>query len=331
MARVLIVGGAGYIGSHCAKALSAAGHESVVFDSLLSGHRDFVRWGPFIQGDIRDAGALDAALTNQKIDAVMHFAALAHVGESVKFPGLYYDVNVNGTRTLLDAMIRANVRLMVFSSTCAVYGEPERMPIVESTPMKPVNPYGWSKFVCEKMMEDFERAYGLRSARLRYFNAAGADPTGELGEDHSPKRRLVSLVLDTALGNSQKVEVFGTDYNTPDGTAIRDYVHVHDLAIAHVQALERLLRGGETMAVNLGSGHGASVKEVVDTARAVTGIDIATREAKRRPGDPAILVAAPTEARKLLGWSPIRSDLNTIIADAWRWQKLRSIAVPARA
>ena len=241
---------------------------------------------------------------------------------------MYYDVNVNGTRTLLDAMIRANVRLIVFSSTCAVYGQPERMPIIESTPMKPVNPYGWSKFVCEKLMEDFELAYGLRSARLRYFNAAGADPKGELGEDHNPKRRLISLVLDTALGNSQKVDVFGIDYNTPDGTAIRDYVHVHDLAIAHVLALEQLLRGGATMAVNLGSGHGASVKEVIDTARAVTGIDIVTHKAPRRPGDPPVLVAAPTEAKKLLGWSPSRSDLNTIIADAWRWQKLRNCAVP---
>jgi UDP-arabinose 4-epimerase len=323
MARILITGGAGYIGSHCAKALSAAGHACVVFDNLSLGHRDFVRWGPFVGGDIRDASALDKVFSSFQIDAVMHFAALAHVGESIQFPSLYYDVNINGTRILLDAMMRAGVRLIVFSSSCVVYGESGLAPIGEDAPMEPVNPYGITKFVCERMMGDFEQAYELRSARLRYFNAAGADPSGELGEDHTPKRRLISLVLDAALGKTPLVEVFGTDYQTPDGTAVRDYVHVHDLANAHVLAMQHLFDGGSTVAVNLGSGRGVSVKQVVETARAVTGRRILTRYAQRRVGDPSILVAAPALADKLLGWSANCSDLTTIISDAWRWHKLR--------
>lgn len=236
MARVLITGGAGYVGSHCAKALATAGHEGIVFDNLTFGNREFVRWGPLIEGDIRDAAALDAVFRAHRVDAVMHFAALAYVGESVTEPSRYYDINVHGTRVLLDAMVRAEVPAIVFSSSCAIYGEPDHVPIVETTRLDPINPYGFTKLVCERMMDDFGRAYGLKSARLRYFNAAGAEPTAEIGEDHRPETHLIPLILDSAMGRSSQIKVFGTDYSTPDGTAIRDYVHVTDLARAHVLA-----------------------------------------------------------------------------------------------
>jgi UDP-arabinose 4-epimerase len=323
MASILITGGAGYVGSHCAKALAAAGHEPVVFDNLAFGHREFVRWGPLVEGDIRDSAALDVVFRGHRIEAVMHFAALAYVGESVTAPGRYYDVNVHGTRVLLDAMMRAGVSRIVFSSSCAVYGQPSRVPIVESTRCDPINPYGFTKLACEHMMDDFGRAHGLKSARLRYFNAAGAEATGEIGEDHSPETHLIPLVLEAASGARPAVQVFGTDYETADGTAIRDYVHVSDLARAHVLALEHLLDGGDSIAVNLASGRGASVREVVDTARAVTGRKIDARAAPRRPGDPAVLVADPALARERLGWSAELSDLATIITDAWRWHQQR--------
>ena len=323
MSRILITGGAGYVGSHCAKALAGAGHEGIVFDNLSTGHRSSVRWGRLIQGDIRDAAALDGVFGEYRIDAVMHFAALAYVGESVTLPGRYYDVNVHGTQVLLDAMQRAGVRQIVFSSSCAIYGEPDCVAIAESTKLDPINPYGFSKLVCERMMEDFGRAHGLKSARLRYFNAAGAESTGEIGEDHEPETHLIPLILDAALGRKPSIQIFGTDYQTSDGTAVRDYVHVSDLARAHVLTLQYLLDGGDTVAVNLGSGHGASVLQVIDTARAVTGLKIDVQEAPRRPGDPSILVAEANHARELLGWSPEQSDLTTIITDAWRWHKVR--------
>jgi UDP-glucose-4-epimerase GalE len=319
MARILITGGAGYVGSHCAKELAASGHEGIVFDNLSFGHRDLVRWGNLIEGDIRDAAALSAVLATHPIDAVMHFAALAYVGESVQAPDRYYDVNVNGTRVLLEAMVRACVPVIVFSSSCAIYGEPEQMPIGENTPLNPINPYGFTKLVCERMMEDYGCAYGLKSVRLRYFNAAGADPTGEIGEDHEPETHLIPLVLDAAAGLRPAVQVFGTDYQTADGTAIRDYVHVSDLARAHVLALQYLLDGGPSVAVNLASGQGASVRQVIDTVSAVTGIAIEARDSLRRPGDPSILVAEAARARELFGWSAERSDLSRIIQDAWRW------------
>jgi UDP-glucose-4-epimerase GalE len=323
MARILITGGAGYVGSHCAKAIAAAGHEGIVFDSLLFGHRDFVRWGKLIEGDIRDAAALDAVFSVHRFDAVMHFAALAYVGESVTAPGRYYDVNVNGTRTLLDAMVCAGVKMIVFSSSCAIYGEPDVMPISESTLPRPINPYGFTKLVCERMMDDFGRAHGLRSARLRYFNAAGGEPTAEIGEDHDPETHLIPLVLDAAAGIRPAVTVFGTDFPTPDGTPLRDYIHVCDLARAHVLAIERLLKGGETIAVNLGAGRGISVRQVIDTVRQITGHEVLAYDAPRRPGDPPILVADTSKARAVLGWAPERSDLATIIADAWRWHRNR--------
>src|SRR5579862_6783011 len=284
MGRILITGGAGYVGSHCAKALAAAGHEGIVFDNLSFGHRDFVRWGPLVEGDIRDAAALEALFSAHRFDAVMHFAALAYVGESVTVPGRYYDVNVNGTRVLLDAMARAEVRAIVFSSSCAIYGEPGQVPIVETARPNPISPYGFTKLVCERMMDDFGRAHGLRSARLRYFNAAGAEPTGEIGEDHEPETHLIPLVLDAALGRRPVIQIFGTDYQTPDGTAIRDYVHVSDLARAHVLALQHLLGGGDTIAANLASGQGASVREVIDMARSITKLRIDAHNAPRRAG-----------------------------------------------
>ena len=322
MARILIVGGAGYVGSHAAKALAAAGHEGVVYDSLATGHREFVRWGPLIEGDIRHAERLDRVLAETRFEAVMHFAALAYVGESVTAPGKYYDVNVNGTRVLLDAMVKAGVPALVFSSTCAVYGEPEQQPITEATPKAPINPYGRTKLVCEGMMDDFARAFGVRSCRLRYFNAAGCDPDGEIGEDHSPETHLIPLVLDAALGRRADIAVFGTDYPTADGSAVRDYIHVADLASAHVAALERLLSGGDTCSVNLGTGRGASVLDIIATARRVTGRPIAARLVERRPGDPATLVADASQAARVLGWRPVRS-LETTISDAWAWHEKR--------
>jgi UDP-glucose-4-epimerase GalE len=326
MARILITGGAGYVGSHCTKALVAAGHKGVVFDNLLFGHREFVRWGPLIEGDIRNVSALDAIFSAYRFDAVMHFAALAYVGESVTAPGRYYDVNVNGTRTLLDAMVRAGVGLIIFSSSCTIYGEPDSTPITEHMVHNPINPYGFSKLVCEHMMDDFGRAHAMKSARLRYFNAAGADPAAEIGEDHDPETHLIPLVLDAALVRRPNVTVFGTDYPTPDGTAVRDYVHVEDLARAHVLALQHLLDHGDTIAVNLGTGHGASVRNVIDTARRVTGREIVSRDAPRRAGDPPVLVANAKKASEVLGWAPQYSDLAAIISDAWRWHNKRFVS-----
>ncbi len=323
MARILITGGAGYVGSHCAKALSAAGHTCVSFDSLVHGHREFVRWGELVVGDIRDGAALRAALARDRFDAVLHFAALAYVGQSVEHPAVYYDVNVNGTRMLLEAMREHDVRALVFSSSCAVYGEPAALPITEGTPLSPINPYGFTKLVCERMMDDFGAAYGLRSVRLRYFNAAGGDPDGGIGEDHDPETHIVPLILDAASGRRANISVFGADYPTPDGTAVRDYVHVADLADAHVRALGHLLEGGNSLALNLGTGAGASVAELIAVAQKVTGRAIARIDRPRRAGDPARLVADPSLAMAALGWRARRSDLPTIVADAWAWRRKR--------
>jgi UDP-glucose-4-epimerase GalE len=323
MARVLITGGAGYVGSHCAKALAAGGHEGIVFDNLFRGRREFVRWGPLVEGDIRDGAALRAVLSSGPFDVVMHFAALAYVGESVVQPGQYYDINVAGTRVLLDTMVETGVAAIVFSSSCAVYGEPSGMPIVESTPLMPINPYGFGKLACERMIDDFERAYGLRSVRLRYFNAAGADPDGDIGEHHDPETHLIPLAIDAAIRRREAVFIFGSDYPTPDGTAIRDYVHVVDLANAHVRAVDHLLAGGPTVALNLGAGRGTSVAEIIACVRTVTGRDVPVREAPRRAGDPAVLVADPALAKSRLEWSARRSDIASIVADAWRWHERR--------
>ena len=323
MARILIAGGAGYVGSHAAKALAAVGHQGIVFDNLSRGHREFARWGPLFEGDIRDGAALDAVFAAHRIDAVIHFAALAYVGESVTQPGPYYDVNVGGTRSLLDAMVRAGVGRIVFSSSCAVYGEPGTAGITEETRPEPINPYGMTKLVCEHMIKDFGAAHGIRSVCLRYFNAAGGSPDREIGEDHTPETHLIPLVLDAAIGRRPAISVFGSDYPTPDGTAIRDYIHVCDLADAHVRAIGHLVRSGDSAIFNLGTGKGASVSEIIAAARAATGLDIPTKFAPRRPGDPARLVADPGRARAALGWSATSSDLPNIMSDAWAWHRER--------
>lgn len=323
MKRILVTGGAGYVGSHCVKQAAQSGYDCVVFDSLVHGHREFVRWGPLVEGDIRSLDQLADALVDHRIDAVMHFAALAYVGQSVIDPASYYDVNVRGTLTLLEAMRRTGTRHLVLSSSCAVYGEPAQMPISETTVPAPINPYGYTKLVCERMIEDYGRAYGLRSVRLRYFNAAGADPAGEIGEHHEPETHLIPLVLDAALGRRASISVFGADYPTPDGTAVRDYIHVADLATAHVRALAYLAAGGEGLSVNLGTGRGVSVGELIAACRRLTGRPIEVTPSPRRPGDPAVLVAARGRAEQVLGWQPQRSDLDTIIADAWRWHRKR--------
>ena len=322
MARVVVTGGAGYVGSHCVKLLAANGHECVVVDDLSTGSRDFLRWGTFVMADIRDAAGLSSAF-QKPVDAVMHFAGLSAVGESVAAPGRYYDVNVHGTRVLLDAMVGAQVQAIIFSSSCAIYGEPTELPIREQSPVNPVNPYGHTKLVCEEMIRAFGKAYGIRSACLRYFNAAGADRAGELGEDHARETRLIPLALDAVTGRRPPLCLFGTDYDTEDGTAIRDYIHVEDLARAHLSALEHLLRGGQSLAVNLGTGHGASVKEVLDSIVRVTGREVPFQVADRRPGDPSVLVSEALAAADVLGWKAERSDLDTIVEDAWRWHLRR--------
>jgi UDP-arabinose 4-epimerase len=318
MAKILVTGGAGYIGSHCCKALADAGHEPVTFDNLLTGHREAVKWGPLVEGDMRDAEALGAAFTSARPAAVIHLAALSLVGESATHPERYYAVNVGGTLNLLEAMQAADVGALVFSSTCAVYGEPDHVPLTEDLPRQPINTYGATKHAAERMMEDFDAAHGLRSVRLRYFNAAGADSAAAIGEWHEPETHLIPLILDAALGRRPKISIFGTDYPTPDGTAIRDYIHVADLADAHVAALNHLTSGGGSAAVNLGTGHGASVREAIRTVESVTGRNVPAYEEPRRPGDPPVLVADPSRAETLLSWRA-RADLSRMVEDAWRW------------
>ncbi len=321
---ILVTGGAGYIGSHACKALARAGYLPVVFDNLSLGHRDAVRWGPFVEGDLADRWCLRAALAEHRVVAVMHFAAYAEVGQSVADPALYYRNNLIGTLSLLDAMREIGVGEIVFSSTCAIYGTPETVPIGEGAPQRPVNPYGETKLAIERALRWYGAAYGIRSASLRYFNAAGADLEGELGEAHEPETHLIPLVLQAALGQRSHIDVYGTDYPTPDGTAIRDYVHVDDLAIAHLQALEHLRAEGASIAVNLGTGCGRSVLEVIAAVERVSGCRVPMRATARRPGDPPALVADPTLAAELLGWRPKYSDLETIIRTALAWHTHRS-------
>ncbi len=320
MTRVLVTGGAGYVGSHCCKALTEAGFEPVVFDNLAMGHEVAVRYGPLIKGDMRDPEALRAAIQETRPEAVLHFGALTLVGESGVHPERYYAVNVGGTLNLLEAMRLGGVSRLVFSSTCAVYGEPERVPITEDLPFRPINPYGATKVACEWLMQDFDRAHALRSVRLRYFNAAGADPSAEIGEWHEPETHLIPLVLDAVLGRRPMISVFGSDYPTADGTAVRDYIHVCDLAAAHVAALRHLLEGGESAAFNLGTGHGASVSEVIAAVEAVTGRHVPVEHAPRRAGDPPVLVADPSRAEASLGWRAT-ADLAAIVEDAWRYHR----------
>lgn len=316
---VLVTGGAGYIGSHACKVLARAGHLPVVFDNLSRGHREAVRWGPLVEGDLADRTRLAAALEEHRVSAVMHFAAFAYVGESVTDPALYYRNNLGGTLSLLEAMREAAVDKIVFSSTCATYGSPDKVPISENAPQRPVNPYGETKLAIERALHWYGQAYGLRSVSLRYFNAAGADRDGEIGELHEPETHLVPLVLQAALGRRPQIDIYGTDYPTPDGTAIRDYIHVQDLAEAHLRALEHLCAGRESAALNLGTGRGHSVREVIRVAEAVSGRRIAWRDTARRPGDPPVLVADPSLAAKLLGWRARVSDLETIMRTALAW------------
>jgi len=320
--KTLVVGGAGYIGSHMVKHLVRAGARVTVLDDLSSGYRDaVVRGAELVVGSAADAGALATLFAQQRFDAVMHFASFIQVGESVAYPAKYYANNLAATLTLLDAMRKADVRCFIFSSTAAVYGDPVYVPIDEVHPKNPINPYGRSKWMVEQVLEDYDRAYGLKSVCLRYFNAAGADPDGELGERHMPETHLIPLVLQAASGRREAIAVFGTDYDTPDGTCIRDYIHVADLCVAHALALDYLLSGGESARFNLGNGQGFSVQEVIDAARRVTGRGITVRYEARRAGDPARLVADSRLAREVLGWQPKRAELDRIIADAWSWEQ----------
>jgi UDP-glucose-4-epimerase GalE len=317
--NILVTGGAGYIGSHAAKALAEAGYEPITYDNLGRGHRESVRWGPLVVGDLADRVLLAKTIERYRVDAVMHFAAFAYVGESVEQPELYFRNNVANSLTLLEAMNEAGVRRIVFSSTCATYGLPEKIPISEDAPQHPVNPYGESKLMIERMLHWQGEARGLTYAALRYFNAAGADPGGEIGEDHDPETHLIPLVLQGAAGMRPAIEIFGTDYPTPDGSAIRDYIHVTDLAEAHVLALKHLLKGGASLKLNLGTGRGHSVREVIAAAERITGRKIARRETARRPGDPPMLVADAQQARATLNWAPKRSGLDDILSSAWAW------------
>ncbi len=317
--RVLVTGGAGYIGSHACKHLAAAGHDVVVYDNLSTGHADLVRWGMLEQGDIRDGRRLRQVFREHPIDAVMHFAAFSCVGDSVRDPGAYYANNVGGTLSLLRAMCDAKVDRMIVSSTCAVYGQPDQVPIDETAPLGPVNPYGATKLAMELMCRDFEAAHGLRTVALRYFNAAGADPEGRIGERHDPETHLIPRVFMAINGEAPEISIFGTDYDTEDGTCVRDYIHVDDLAAAHVAAVHHLAEGGASDAFNLGTGDGYSVRQVIEAARRVTNREIPVVEGARRPGDPARLFADPGKAQRALAWSATSSSLDHIIDTAWAW------------
>ncbi|MFN4140345.1 UDP-glucose 4-epimerase GalE [Aestuariivirga sp.] len=321
MGRFLVTGGAGYIGSHTAKMLAREGHEVAVCDNLSRGHRDLVKWGPLIEADIRDTRLLREAMRWFRPDAVIHFAAFAYVGESVANPHMYYENNVGGTLSILKAMTEAGVGNIVVSSTCATYGEPRSVPIPEETPQNPINPYGQSKLMMERICQDFDRAHGLRHVALRYFNACGADPEGETGERHDPEPHLIPRALMAASGEIEALDVFGDDYPTPDGTCIRDYIHVNDLARAHLAGALHLLDGGASEAVNLGTGRGASVRDIIVAAERVTGRSVPCRVSPRRLGDPAELVAAAGKARRLLNWQAGNSDLEQIISSAWKWHQ----------
>jgi len=321
--NILVTGGAGYIGSHTAKALSRAGYRPVTYDSLVYGRRHAVKWGPFVEGDIADTAKLERVIKDEAIDAVVHFAAFAYVGESVTKPEIYFQNNVVGSLSLLDAMRHTGVKPIVFSSTCATYGMPDRMPITEDTLQRPINPYGETKLMIERALAWYGPAHDIRSVSLRYFNACGADPEGEIGEEHDPETHLIPLILDAALGKRAAIDVYGTDYPTPDGTAVRDYIHVQDLADAHVKALAYLFDGGQTTQVNLGTGTGNSVREVIDAVERVTGRPVPRREVARRAGDPPELVADPSKANSLLGWEPQMSDIDSIIRTAWAWHTRR--------
>lgn len=316
---ILVTGGAGYIGSHTVAELLEQGKEVVVIDNLQTGHKDALLGGKLYEGDLRDKELLKRLFAENEIEAVIHFAANSLVGESMKDPVKYFDNNVYGTLCLLEAMDKANVRKIVFSSTAATYGEPEKVPIEESDPTHPTNVYGETKLTMERMMAWFDQVLDIKYVALRYFNAAGAHVSGKIGEDHDPETHLVPLILQAALGQRDSIKIFGDDYNTPDGTCIRDYIHVSDLADAHLRAVEYLLGGGDSDVFNLGSGQGFSVKEMIEAVREVTGRDFPVQVTPRRAGDPAVLVASSDKARSVLGWKPSRDNLQDIIGSAWGW------------
>ena len=326
MTTILVTGGAGYIGSHAVLALKNAGYEVVVLDNLSNGHRELVEevlQVKLIVGDTSDRALLDNIFSTHNITAVMHFAAYIAVGESVTDPAKYYHNNVAGTLTLLEAMLAASINKFIFSSTCALYGVPKFVPLTEDHPQDPISPYATTKWMVERILSDFDTAYNLKSVRFRYFNAAGADPTGLLGEDHEPETHLIPLVLMAALGKRESILIFGTDYPTTDGTCIRDYIHVTDLAQAHVLGLEYLLKGGDSEVFNLGNGSGFSVREVIESAKEVTGAEIKIEERDRRPGDPPILVGSSDKASKVLGWRPQYPNIKDILTHAWQWHQRR--------
>lgn len=318
---VLVVGGAGYVGAHTCKALAAAGYVPVTFDNLSTGHRDFVKWGPLIEGEIADTGALRQAMRSHQISAVLHFAAHAYIGESVHEPRKYYENNVSGSLSLLRAMSQAGIDKIVFSSTCAVYGQPSHVPVTEHAHPAPITPYGTSKLMVEQIMNDFRSAYGLNFIALRYFNASGADLDAEIGELRDPETHIIPRAMMALQGHLDDFQVFGTDFPTPDGTAIRDYIHVADLADAHVLALGTLLRGQQGGVFNLGAGTGYSVKEILDEIARHTGHPLAPPSGPQRKGDAAALYADALLAKSELGWQPRHSDLETIISSAWRWHQ----------
>ena len=319
--NILVTGGAGYIGSHCCKALSQKGFQPITIDNLVYGHKKFAKWGPFYEGDAGHPADLNKCFNTHQIDAVMHFAAYAYVGESVEDPMKYYRNNVLKTIELLRTALENGVKTFVFSSTCATYGNPEKIPLEENHPLNPVNPYGKTKRMIEEILADCQSAYGLKYISLRYFNAAGADPDAEIGEDHDPETHLIPLVLDVAANKSPAIKVFGTDYKTADGTCIRDYIHVTDLAQAHILALEQLIGGADSNVYNLGNGQGFSVLEVIERAKKITGKDIPAENSDRRPGDPPVLIASNKKAVKELGWKPQFADLDDIIGTAWKWHQ----------
>jgi len=321
--RVLVTGGAGYIGSHTAKELAGSGHEPIVLDDLSVGHRWAVKWGPLAQGDLADQEFVSRTIRDFAVEAVIHFAADAKVGESVEQPRKYYWHNVVNSLKLVDAMLDAGVKTIVFSSSAATYGVPTASPIPEDHLKLPVNPYGETKLTTERMLANYATAYGLRWMALRYFNACGADPEGEIGEDHTPESHMIPSAIQAALGERPYVEIFGTDYPTPDGTAVRDYIHVTDLGRAHVRALEHLAAGGESTAVNLGTGHGNSVREVIAAVEQMCGGRMTVREGPRRAGDPPVLVAAVEKAKSLLGWTADYREIGTIVETAWKWHVSR--------
>ena len=318
--KVLVVGGAGYIGSHMVKQLSLAGNEVITLDNLSYGYRDAVKYGEFIEGDLGDSLLLDDIFENSAIDAVMHFAGFIQVGESVSEPAMYYHNNVVNTHTLLDAMLRHKIKNFIFSSTAAIFGEPDYTPIDETHAKHPINPYGHSKLMIEQLLDDYDKAYGLRSTCLRYFNAAGADPDGELGERHVPETHLIPLILQAASGRRDDIKVFGDDYATDDGTCVRDYIHINDLCEAHSLALHKMIKQDKSARYNLGNGKGFSVKQVIDVAKTVSGNDFKVTIEPRRDGDPAVLVADSTLAKAELDWQPQFAELSDIVETAWRWE-----------